>query len=168
MKYISLAILTFSLLACTSNSTSVDESADSFSIENVEATMEELNKIIDDLWSNGYPNRDTALVSSLYHPKFNLVDDEGSVFTKEDELSYVLDYGDQYANFSYEITNVCVYENGTAVANADCKFLGTSVDGAFSTEYLQSLTFSKINGEWKIIYSQVSGVTEKAIPNAPE
>lgn len=136
-------------------------------MEDSEATIKELRSIVDDLWKKGYPNKDSEMVANLYHEKFNLVDDEGSVFSKADEVAYVAEYGDQYQNFSYEIETACLYENGTAVISANCRFLGVDSGGAFSTEYVQSLTFSRIDGSWKIIYSQVSGVKEERIESAP-
>ena len=122
---------------------------------------QQLIELTQELWKSGYVNKDVNLVSGLLHEDFKLVDDEGSVFSKEKELSYVADYGDQYEHFSFEIVQVDVFGNGTGIVRTDCKFSGSDSESAFTTKYTQSLTFAQIGGEWKLIYSQVSGVEEE-------
>ena len=165
MKYFLPIILLFIIVGCSKETSS---SASNFSLENPEETVKQLRILVGKLWSEGYPNKDTALVSSLYHPDFKLADDEGTVFDRSSEMKYVADYGDAYENFSFDIENICLYENGTAVVFAKCRFMGTNLDGSiFSKEYLQSLTFSTINQEWKIVYSHVSGVKDETYADAP-
>ena len=91
---------------------------------------------------------------------------KGTIYTKEKELTYIAEYGDQYQNFNYTIESVSFYENGTAVAFTRCRFMGQDGQGSFATNYVQTMTLSSLNGSWKILYSQVSGVREERIPMA--
>ena len=165
-----VALIAMSFISCSDNSTEqASTPPNTFTSEDSQVVVDEVTSLTNRLWKEGYPSKDTVLVDDLYHPKFNLVDDEGSVFTKDAELSYVRDYGDQYENFTFTIDKVHNYGNGSAVVSASCKFSGTDVGGqVFITEYYQSLTFSRFPEGWKIIYSQVSGVKETIVESAPE
>ena len=48
-----------------------------FDFENTEKYEGEISDVVEKLWKDGYPNKDTVLVDDLYHAQFNLVDDEG-------------------------------------------------------------------------------------------
>ena len=158
MKYYICIGLSLSLfLSCGRNE---PEDLDKIELKESTLVQQELSDLTQKLWVTGYPSKDTSLVSDLLHEEFHLVDDEGSVFSKTDELAYVYNYGDQYQSFSYEIENIWVYEKGVSVLIAKCKFSGSDDLGAFATEYKQSITFSQVGNSWKIIASQVSGVEE--------
>ena len=89
------------------------------------------------------------------------------ILNKEDEINYVGSQGDAYENFSYEISSINLFENGTAIAYMNCRLTGVDLDGAYVTTYFQSCTMVKIENEWKVVGYHVSGVNDERIENAP-
>ncbi len=171
MKNVLTFLLAGMIITSCVNNTSQNPANESISLSlaDSEEIIDELKALTNKLWIDGYSRKDSSLVSELYHPKFQLVDDEGSVFSKGEELAYVAQYGDQYKNFTFTVDKVNIFASGAAEVSANCKFSGTDVGGqVFVTEYYQSLTYSKFPEGWKIIYSQVSGVKETTIEAAPQ
>ncbi len=119
-----------------------------------------LESLANALWKEAYVNRDANLASELFGEHFILVDDEGSVFSKGDELAYIAEYGDQYKNFSFTIEQIYFSANTTGILIAACKFRGDDSTGLFETTYRQSLICSNLDTNWKVVYSHVSGVEE--------
>lgn len=159
MKYIITTVLTSILIGCTApvSNQSVITSDD-------EDVLRELKT---ELWSKAYSEQDTALLNKILHEDFQLIDDNGDTFSKQDELNYITNYGPSYDEFVFEITRLDIFDNGTAVIFGTGKMKGIASGEAYITTYKSSNVLIKENGEWKAINSHVSGVKEETFPMAP-
>lgn len=112
------------------------------------------------LWPKAYADQDTALLNQLLHKEFELVDDQGDTYSKQDELAYITKYGPSYDAFVFEITRLDLFENGTAVVTGVGTLTGKDDAGAYTTTYRSSNVLVKQDGRWQAINSHVSGVEE--------
>jgi hypothetical protein len=121
------------------------------------------------LWPKAYGEQDTVLLSQILHEKFQLIDDEGSKFSKADEMEYVSKYGPSYSSFEFEVKRLDIFDNGTAMVSGEGTMKGIDMNGqAYVTTYQSSNSLIKENGQWKAINSHVSGVKDVVFENAPE
>ncbi|MEP0984993.1 nuclear transport factor 2 family protein [Ekhidna sp.] len=160
MKYILILMIPVLLVNCTTPSTNpiVVTGED-------EAILREFKTV---LWPKAYAEQDTALLNSMLHEEFELVDDNGDKYTKADELEYISNYGPTYDEFDFEITRLDIFENGTAVISGTGTMKGVDGAEAYITTYKSSNVVVKVDGQWKAINSHVSGVKEERFPMAPE
>ncbi|WP_421765536.1 nuclear transport factor 2 family protein [Ekhidna sp.] len=160
MKYILILMIPVLLVNCTTPSTNpiVVTGED-------EAILREFKTV---LWPKAYAEQDTALLNSMLHEEFELVDDNGDKYTKADELEYISNYGPTYDEFDFEITRLDIFENGTAVISGTGTMKGIDGAEAYITTYKSSNVVVKVDGQWKAINSHVSGVKEERFPMAPE
>ena len=160
MKIITSLSIIIILYGCSSsNSESMISDGDSKAIENVIMVQS----------PKAYDEQDTALLNQILHDKFQLTDDEGSRFSKEDEMEYASKYGPSYDSYVYEIEKMNLFENGTAYVSGKGTIKGINVAGqAYVTTYKTSDVLIKESGNWRVISSHVSGVKEEVYENAPE
>ena len=160
MKYLMLVIVASFIVGCTAPATnSVVITAED------EATLREFKTV---LWPKAYGEQDTVLLDQLLHEDFQMIDDNGDLYTKADEQEYIANYGPSYDEFDYEITRLDIFDNGTAVISGTGTMKGVEGGEAYITKYKSSNVLVKINGEWKAISSHVSGVKEERFPMAPQ
>ena len=150
-------MITIILHGCSNtNNQSILSSDDSKTVEN----------IVKVLSPKAYDEQDTALLNQILHDKFQLTDDEGSRFSKEDEMEYASKYGPSYDSYEYEIKKISLFENGTAHISGEGTIKGINVVGqAYVTTYKTSDVLIKENGNWMMISSHVSGVKEEVYEN---
>lgn len=160
MKIITSQAIILILFGCSSpTSQSVISDDDSKAVENVVKVLS----------PKAYDEQDTALLNQILHDKFQLVDDEGSRFSKEDEMEYAFKYGPSYDSYEYDIKSLDLYDNGTALVSGEGTIKGINIAGqAYVTTYKTSDVLIKEKGKWKMINSHVSGVKEEVYENAPE
>ncbi|MFK7953011.1 MAG: nuclear transport factor 2 family protein [Ekhidna sp.] len=160
MKIISFLSIIVILSGCSnSSSQSVISDDDSKAVEN----------ILKVLSPKAYNEQDTALLNQILHEKFQLVDDEGSRFSKSDEMEYASKYGPSYDSYEYDVKSLDLYDNGTALVSGEGTIKGINVAGqAYVTTYKTSDVLIKEDGNWRMINSHVSGVKEEVYENAPE
>lgn len=153
MKYLLMLTIATVLIGCTTptaNPVVVTEED--------EAKLREFKTV---LWPKAYADQDTALLNSMLHEDFEMVDDNGDKYTKADELEYISKYGPTYNEFDYEITRLDIFDNGTAVISGTGTMKGTEGTEAYITTYKSSNVVIKVDGKWKAISSHVSGVKEE-------
>lgn len=161
MKKIIPIVFAVVLFGCT------DKSA-SLSSQLSDGDYETLENLITVLAPKAYDEQDTASLSRILHEKFQLTDDEGSKFSKADEMEYVAKYGPSYDSFEYEVKRLEMYDNGTAVISGEGTLKGINIQGqAYITTYQTTDVLIKENGSWSVISSHVSGVKEEVYENAP-
>ncbi len=160
MKYLMLVMAAFFIVSCTTPATNPVVITD-----DDEATLREFKTV---LWPKAYAEQDTALLNSMLHPEFEMVDDNGDKYTKADELEYISNYGPTYDEFDFEITRLDIFDNGTAVISGTGTMKGVEGGEAYITKYKSSNVLVKVDGKWKAINSHVSGVKEERFPMAPE
>ena len=102
------------------------------------------------LWPQAYRTGDAELLDRMLHDSFEMVDADGNVSTKADEIEYVKNNEWDPGVFEYRIERLSIYDNGTAV------IAGEGVASAYS--YRSSNVLVKDAGEWRAVSSHVSGV----------
>ena len=106
------------------------------------------------LWPQAYRDGDAELLGRLLHDSFEMVDAEGNVSTKADELEYVANNLWDPGSFEYRIERLSIYDNGVAVV--------TGEGVASKYRYRSSNVLVKEAGEWRAISSHVSGVQQES------
>ena len=162
MKYFLPVICASFLLSCSSPSSTASNA--SALTEDDESRIREIQMT---LWQKAYDEQDTVLMDQLFHDDFQLVDDNGDTYSKEDEMTYVANYGPTYDEFAFDILSLNLVENGTAVIFGKGTMKGVDSGEAYITTYKVTNVLVKENGDWKAISSHVSGVKEERFPMAP-
>ncbi|WP_424964291.1 nuclear transport factor 2 family protein [Ekhidna sp.] len=158
MKYLLTLTIAGLLFGCTTPTTNPVVITD-----DDEETLREFKTV---LWPKAYAEQDTALLNQLLHEDFQLIDDNGDKYSKEDELAYIAEYGTTYDEFDFEITRLDIFDNGTAVVSGTGTMKGVNGSEAYITKYQSSNVLIKVEGVWKAINSHVSGVKEETFPMA--
>ena len=127
----------------------------------IEKESPSVQKVIEEQWPAAYEDQDTVLLSQILHTTFRLVDDQGQIYKKSDEMAYVAQYGTSYDTYSFDISQLEVYSNGTAKVLGKGSIIGSDVDGSYSLSYQASYSLIKENGRWQVIHNHVSGVKEE-------
>jgi hypothetical protein len=124
------------------------------------ADAAKLREIKEVFWPKAYREGDTALLDKILADQFQLIDAEGTISTKREELDYVRKNKPTYKSFRFEITRLEVFENRTAIVSGTgrMEFDATAKTEAHSIEYKSSNVFIERDGRWQAIASHVSGV----------
>ena len=123
-----------------------------------------LTDIQQNQWVKAYLEQDTVLLDKILHERYQLIDDNGDRYTKQDELTYISSYPASYSTQEYEILEIDLIENGSAIVIAKATLKGEDGAEAYITTYTSSTTFVKMDGQWSAINSHVSGVKEERFP----
>lgn len=109
-----------------------------------------------------YDEQDTTALGQLLHDKYQLVDDQGGTYSKNDEMTYVSKYPSSYDSYQFEIRKLELFDNGTATIFGIGTMKGADVEdgSAYTTTFKSTDTFVKEDGRWQVVSSHVSGVTE--------
>ena len=152
--HLTLAVTLFaSLLADPSAGTSNDEQA-----------IRQL-KLVD--WPRAYREQDVQLLDRLLAEEFERIGFNGERSSKQDELSRVKAASTDYDTFSFEITRLSIFENGTAIVSGTGTIKGTDAEGPYTTTYSSSNVLLKRGGLWRAVASHVSGLKTERIPRQP-
>lgn len=118
-----------------------------------------LREIKEVLWPKAYREGDAALLDKILAEEFQMVDAEGAISTKIEELDYVKKNKPSYKSFRFKITRLEVFENRTAIVSGTgrLEFDATIKAKAHSVEYKSSNVFIERDGRWQAIASHVSG-----------
>lgn len=124
--------------------------------ENPEKQSDEdvLRNIKTKLWPKAYRTQDTELLSQILHPKFQMIDGNGQISTRKQELKAVETTPWNPQNFTYHIERLEIFNGDTAV-----------VSGRGETDtytYRSSNVLIKESGSWQAIASHVSGFKLKS------
>lgn len=111
-------------------------------------------------FKKAYEEQDTVLLNEILHDSYQLVDDGGEVYSKNDEMAYVAQYGPSYETFTYDILSLEVYENGTASMFGKGTITGSDIEGNYTQSYKETDVFVKEEGTWRAVTTHVSGVKE--------
>ena len=134
MRY--LSILLFAVLLFNSPTISADD-------------YEVLRHFKTVLWPQAYRTQDVELLDRMLDDSFEMIDGEGNVSTKQDELEWVRDNAWDPGSFEYRIERLQIYQGSFAV------IAGTGVAETYT--YKSSNFLVRENGEWRAIASHVSG-----------
>jgi len=106
-----------------------------------------------ELWPRAYRTKDVALLDRLLHDSFQLIDDNGAVSTKQQELERVATKAWDPGSFEYRIERLDIYNDNTAVIS------GQGIASTYS--YRSSNVLVKEDGRWQAVASHVSGVQRR-------
>lgn len=162
MKSVIYLLIGFTIMVSCNQPTA--SSPTSIINENDEEVLRNLKTV---LWPKAYGEQDTVLLDQILHEDFELVDDNGDTYSKEDELEYISNYGPSYTEFEFRVERVDIFDNGTAMVSGKGIMKGENSDGTYITTYKSSNTLIKVDGQWKAINSHVSGVKEETFADAP-
>jgi hypothetical protein len=102
-------------------------------------------------WTRGLVQRDTALFQRLLAPRFVYTED-AQVMTRDDVIRSVVG-SDRVRSAGNE--DMMVYDYGnTAVVTGILIVRGTGRSGAFSRRYRYTDTWHRIDGAWRVIAAQ--------------
>lgn len=160
MKKLFVFAIVLSVISCTTSPKSVQNVVDS-------GDMDELTNIQKNQFVKAYLEQDSILLEGLLHDDYQLIDDNGDRYNKQDEVTYVTNYPASYSSQEYEILEIDIAQNGAAVVIAKATLKGTEGQEAYITTYTSSSTFVKMEGRWQAINTHVSGVKEERFPMAP-
>lgn len=107
-------------------------------------------------WPKAYRDQDTVLLDRLLRDDFEMVDAEGNVYRKADELDWIKNNGWSTDSFRYEIKRLDIWPNGTAIVAG----IGHMFTDTTYTTYWSSNVLIRDEGRWRAIASHVSGVKE--------
>jgi hypothetical protein len=112
-------------------------------------------------WPKAYREQDESLLDKILAKEFERIGDDGRRSSKRDEMEYIRKNRPSYSTFSFEITRLEVFENGTAIVSGIGDVKGRDAKGSYTTRYSSSNVFIKRGGGWKAVASHVSGSTTK-------
>ncbi|MBL7963634.1 MAG: nuclear transport factor 2 family protein [Flavobacteriales bacterium] len=109
-------------------------------------------------WPQAYRTQDTVLLDNILHEDFEMIDAEGNVFRKADEIAWVKSNTWRVDSFRYEIKRLATWPNGTAIVSG----IGHMLSDSVTHTYWSSNVFVKTDGRWRAVSSHVSGVKAMA------
>jgi hypothetical protein len=105
-------------------------------------------------WPTAYREQDTILLDRILSENFQLIDQSGDIYSKNDELNWIKEHAMEHDSFFYEIKRLEIFENGTAIIAGTSHIFN---DTTYST-YESSNVLIKRDNVWKAVLSHVSAV----------
>jgi hypothetical protein len=112
-------------------------------------------------WPRAYREQDVELLDRILADEFERIGFEGERSSKQDELARVRASRPDYDTFSFEITRLEIFENGTAIVSGIGTVTGVDAEGAYTSTYSSSNVLLKRGAVWKAVASHVSGVSTR-------
>ena len=129
--------------------------------QTLEEEKEKLRYLKEIEWPKAYQEQDTLLLDRILASEFQMIDDSGNTFSKNDELDYIKKHAPTYDYFRFEIERLEVFENLTAIVSGKGIINGKDDTGKYLTTYHSSNVLIKRGDRWKAISSHVSGVKKE-------
>jgi hypothetical protein len=136
VSMIKRCLLLFVMLASVSTACLADD----------ESTLRHLKTV---LWPKAYLTQDAELLDQLLHDSFELIDDDGTRSSKQDELDYITNNKWSPGNFEYTIERLDIFDGAFAIVS------GTGTADNYT--YKSSNVLIKVGGQWRAVASHVSG-----------
>lgn len=149
MRPLLLFVVSLLYLACGTK----QESEDRVSTIITEEDHAKLTYLKEVEWPKAYREQDTVLLDRILGEDFQMIDNIGKWYTKNDELVWIKENATQHDSFRYEIKRLDVLPNGTALICGT----GHIVNDSTRSIYQSSNILIKRNGVWKAVSSHVSG-----------
>ena len=137
------------IFACSKKS----ESKSDFDLEHEKKTLRHMKEV---LWPKSYSTNDTALLNTILHDDFQLVDGSGEITDKKFEMNWIKENKIKHDSFWYEIKRLDVYHDNTAIISGT----GHIINNGKKAIYQSSNILIKQDSLWKAISSHVSGYKE--------
>ncbi len=108
-------------------------------------------------WPRAYREQNVELLDRILAPEFERIGFDGERSSKQEELERVRTTRPSYDSFTFDITRLDVFPNGTAVISGIGTVKGRDAEGAYTMTYSSSNVLVKRDGQWRAISSHVSG-----------
>lgn len=108
-------------------------------------------------WPRAYREQNVNLLDSILAPEFERIGFDGERSSKQEELERVRTTRPSYDSFTFDITRLEVFPNGTAIISGIGTVKGRDAEGAYAMTYSSSNVLIKRDGQWRAISSHVSG-----------
>ncbi|MDP9253377.1 MAG: nuclear transport factor 2 family protein [Verrucomicrobiota bacterium] len=118
-------------------------------------------KALEQQWSDAYKNGDTAILKSIEAEDFKLVDPDGKVVTKAQDIKELGDKTFKVESFSFDELNVRMLSENFAYVTGLQILKGAYKGEDISGQYRFLDVFQKKGGKWQAIASQVTRVAKK-------
>ena len=128
--------------------------------------IQALEKLKSSDWPAAYQGQDTALLDLILADNFRLIDANGNVFGKQDEIKYISDIKPTYNSFEFVVDRCEIVASNTAFVSGLGVLLGNDAEGNYRTTYHSSDVLIKHNDKWRSVASHVSGL-QKQYLNRP-
>lgn len=125
-----------------------------------EAALRQL-KLVD--WPRAYREQDPVLLARILAPEFQMIDAEGKVSTRADELAWVRANAPSYDRFEYTIERLEVFDNGSAIVAGRGQVEGGEPAVRWRTTYRSTNVLLRRDGGWVAVASHVSGVQRRSL-----
>ena len=151
MEKLKIKFVVFALFMCVLMS--CDSSKQTQTTKEDEETLRHLKEVD---WPKAYAQQDTLLLDKILGEDFQMVDQSGNWFTKQDELNWIKEHATQHDSFYYEIKRLDILPNGTAIICGT----GHITNDSTKAIYQSSNVLVKRENGWKAVLSHVSGYKE--------
>jgi len=111
-----------------------------------ESTLRHIKTV---LWPKAYLTQDIELLDQLLHDSFELINADGALSSKQDELDYIKNNKWNPGNFEFSIERLDIYDDAFAIVS------GIGITDDYT--YRSSNVLIKDDGRWRAIASHVSG-----------
>jgi len=108
-------------------------------------------------WPKAYREQDTVLLDRILADEFKMIGSDGEYSTKKDQLEYVKTHKPNNISFRFEIKQLDIFENNTAIVSGTGTIRRKDSDGEYDLIYQSSNVLIKRKGQWKAISSHTSG-----------
>jgi ketosteroid isomerase-like protein len=120
----------------------------------------DLRKLKQELWPKAYQTQDVALLDKILSSDFQMIDANGNVFQKKDELDYVKRNKPNYDSYKFHVERLQIFEKNTAIVSGTGMTQGSDEHGPYITTYRSSDLLVKSGNSWKAVSSHVSGLNK--------
>lgn len=142
-----LTYLLSALVVCTASSVQAEPVSD----------IEYLTELKTTHWPDIYKRADVASLEELTHPDFVIIDANGNLTTRAEELVFLESFQWPHSEFQYDIESIKLFENGTAIVGGKGRASGKNKSGEYCFVYTSSNVLIKTENRWQAIQSHVSG-----------
>ena len=108
-------------------------------------------------WPRAYREQNVELLDRILAPEFERIGFDGERSSKQEELERVRTTRPSYDSFTFDITRLEVFPNGTAIVSGIGTVKGRDAQGAYAMTYSSSNVLVKRDNQWRAIASHVSG-----------
>ncbi|HEV2915028.1 MAG TPA: nuclear transport factor 2 family protein [Pyrinomonadaceae bacterium] len=129
-------------------------------------TEREILKLMDD-WIEALKRQDAAALDRLFADDFHIIESDGRMRDKEQELAPVKSGDTRFEHLSVEDVKVFIYGN-TAIATGIGTYKGTYKGRAFENRERFFDVYQKLHGRWKILASRPTPLEKPASASAPD
>lgn len=132
----------------------------SISAQSTISDEDNLRSLKQELWPKAYQTQDVALLDKILSSDFQMIDANGNIFQKKDELEYVKRNKPTYDSYKFHVERLQIFEKNTAIVSGTGMTQGSDEHGPYITTYRSSDLLVKSGNSWKAVSSHISGLNK--------